>query len=193
MTKPKLAFSPLIVEEFCKLCDWTHEVWLHHRELFDNNPRAEELNKASFTGAEFRRLAIISQEYSILQIAKLHDPAVSFGNITLTIDYMVTYGGWSKTVLDRLRGLQEKLDTFAKPLREARHKILSHNDLAAIVAGNTLGAFPNGEDVKYFETLKEFVNVVHDEVLEGTCLLFDTLVKNDVVAFLAAIKTSTSN
>lgn len=193
MTNPKPAFSPLIVEEFCKLCGWTYEVWLHHLELFDSNPRAEELNNASFTGAEFRRLSIISQEYSILQIAKLHDNAVSFGNITLSIDYVVTYGGWSKTVSDRLNALKEKLDNFARPLREARHKILSHNDLATIVAGNTLGAFPNGEDVKYFETLKEFVNVIHDEVLEGPCLLFDTLVRNDVVAFLAAIKTPNSN
>ena len=53
--------SAHVVVEFCKLCDWAHEVWLNHRELFDNNPRTTELMN-SFAGEELSRLSIISKD-----------------------------------------------------------------------------------------------------------------------------------
>jgi hypothetical protein len=54
MTKSMPALSASDVVAFCKLCDWAHEVWLNHLELFDNNPRNTELMK-SFAGEELRR------------------------------------------------------------------------------------------------------------------------------------------
>ena len=186
MAKSEHAISAFIVLEFCELCNRAHEYWLNHIELFDNNPRNTELMK-SFAGEELRRLSIISQEYGLLQLVKLHDRAVMNGNITLGIDYMLTYGGWSDSVRPRLEALAKELGDFAKQLLSARNKILSHNDLATIVAGATLGAFVNGADRKYFEALQEFVNTVHDEVIGGPWP-FDDLVKNDVAAFLATIK-----
>jgi AbiU2 len=179
------ALSASVVVEFCTLCDWAHEVWLNHRELFDNNPRASELMN-SFAGEELGRLSIISQEYSLLQIVKLHDKAVMSGKATLGINYVLTYGGWSDSVGDRLEELARKLDGFASQLRDVRNKSLSHNDLATIVAGATLGEFSNGADEEYFKALQEFVNTVHDEVIGGPWPLND-LVKNDVAAFLAVL------
>ena len=41
------ALSKVVAEEFCKLCDWSYQVWLNHRALFDNNPRAAELKSSS--------------------------------------------------------------------------------------------------------------------------------------------------
>jgi hypothetical protein len=186
MTKSMHALSASVVLKFCNLCQWTYEVWLNHLELFDNNPRATELKK-SFAGEELARLSIISQEYSLLQIVKLHDKAVMNGKITLGIDYVLTYGGWSDSVRSRLEELAKQLDSFASQLRGARNKSLSHNDLATIVAGATLGEFANGADEKYFKALKEFVHTVHDEVIGGPWA-FDDLVINDVAAFLATIK-----
>ena len=89
----------------------------------------------SFAGKELERLSIISQEYALLQLRKLHDKAVMNGNITLGIDYVLTYGGWSDSVRPRLEVLEKELGKFAKKLLDARNKILSHNDLATIVAG----------------------------------------------------------
>ena len=140
----------------------------------------------SFAGEELARLSIISQEYSLLQIAKLHDKAVIKGNITLGIDYVLTYGDWSYSLRDRLKKLADELTDFASQLRDARNKFLSHNDLSAIVAGGTLGEFANGADKKYFMTLEEFVNTVHEEVVGGPWA-FNNLVINDVAAFLATI------
>ena len=186
MTKSKRALSVSDVVNFCKLCDWAHEVWLNHLELFDNNPRATELLK-SFAGEELERLRKISHEYSLLQIVKLHDKAVTFGNVTLGIDYVLIYGDWPISVRFRLTELAQKLNGLASQLKVARNKLLSHNDLVAIVPGATLGQFVKGADEEYFKALQELVNTVHEQVIGGPWP-FDDLVKNDVAAFLATIK-----
>lgn len=180
------ALSASVVVEFCKLCGWAYEAWLNHRELFDRTPRAAELQK-SWAGNALARLSVISQEYALLQVVKLHDRAVVSGNVTLGIDYIVTYGGWSDSVRAHLETLATELNAFASRLRDARNKSLSHNDLATIVAGATLGAFANGADDEYFKVLQEFVNTVHEQVVGGPWP-FNDLVKNDVAAFLATIK-----
>jgi hypothetical protein len=186
MTKSMPRLSSTVVEEFCKLCDWAREVWLNHLELFDNNQRASELTNP-FAGEEFARLSVISHEYSLLQIVKLHGKAFTNGIATLGIDYVLTYGNWSDSVRDRLQKLADELSGFASQLRDARNKSLSHNDLATIEAGTTLGEFANGADEKYFKTLEAFVNTVYDQVVGGPWA-FNNHVKNDVAAFLATIK-----
>ena len=178
--------SPSVALEFCKLSGWAYEAWLNHRELFDLNPRAAELQK-SFAGDELARLSVISQEYSLLQIAKLHDPAVVSGKITLGIDYVVTYGAWSPGIRTQLESLRTKLNAFGDQLRDVRNKSLSHNDLGQIVAGATLGAFQAGDDELYFQSLQELVDIVHREAVNGPWP-FSDLVKNDVAAFLALLR-----
>lgn len=180
------ALSASVVVEFCKVCGWAYEAWLNHRELFDRNPRKSELQQ-SWAGDALNRLSIISQEYSLLQIVKLHDRSAVAGNITLGIEYVLIYGGWTDSIRQQLEGLAAKLNTFASTLRSVRNKSLSHNDLATIVAGATLGSFVDGEDQAYFNALQDFVNLVHDQVVGGPWP-FNDLVKNDVVAFLATIK-----
>lgn len=181
------ALSPSVTNEFCKLCGWAFETWLNHRALFDCNQRSAELQKSLASDTLFR-LSVISQEYSLLQIAKLHDKAIIGGNITLSIEYVVNYGGWSPTTKTHLESLQRKLELFAAGIRGARNKSLSHNDLSSIVSGATLGSFAEGEDVEYFKNLQEFVDLVHDEVIGGPWP-FDDLVNNDVAAFLTMLKT----
>ena len=184
MTKPMHALSASVVVAFCTLCSRAHELWLNHLELFDNNPRADELMK-SIARPEWVRLSIISQEYSLLQVRKLHDPAGTGDKITLGIDYMLTYGSWSDSV--RLGELATELDGLANKLKDVRNKILSHNDLATIVAGATLGEFDKGADEKYFKDLQEFVNIVHDQVVGGP-YPFNNIVRNDIAFFLRTIK-----
>jgi hypothetical protein len=186
MTKSTHALSATVVREFCNLCNRAHELWINHLELFDNNPRNDELMN-SIARPEWVRLSIISQEYSLLQIRKLHDKAVMNGNITLGIDYVLTYGGWSDSVRDCLEALKEELDGFASQLRDVRNKILSHYDLATILADAPLGGFADGAGEKYFKDLQEFVNIVHDQVAGGP-YPFCNLARNDIAYFLRTIK-----
>jgi len=180
------ALSAPAVKEFCNLCNRAHELWLNHLELFDNNQRNAELMK-SIASREWERLSVISQEYSLLQVIKLHDKAVVNGNITLGIDYVLKYGGWPDSVRDRLEALEKELDGFASQLRSVRNKILSHYDLATILAAATLGGFAKGDDVKYFEDLQEFVNIVREQVVGGP-YPFSNNVINDIAYFLRTIK-----
>jgi hypothetical protein len=186
MTKTAHALPADVVVEFCALCNRAHELWLNHLELFDNNPRSEEIVK-SLAKDEWMRLSIISQEYSLLQLIKLHDKAVMNGKCTLGIDYVLTYGGWSDPVREQLESLEEAMTGFAGNLRGLRNKILSHYDLATILANAPLGEFANGDDSKYFKDLQAFVDIVHDQVVGGP-YPFCHNVKGDIAYFLRTIK-----
>ena len=181
------AHSPHVILKFSKICDWTFQSWLNHRELFDENPRSAELMK-SMGGVALGRLSVISHEYVLLQIAKLHDPIVVSGQITLGIEYVLKYGGWDHSVFTKLSELADQLAIFAQNMRSARNKILAHNDLASILSDSTFGEFNKGDDVKYFQALQEFVNVVHSEVIGGP-FPFDDLVKNEVAELMTIIKS----
>ena len=179
------AISVTVVQEFCKLCNWVYEAWAMHRAFFDDNTNADFL-KASQYGDSLARLSIITQEYVLLQIVKLHDRAVQREQINLTLEYMVKFGGWDEITAGRLRKLHEDLETLAKKLRPARNKVLSHNDLSAILESSSLGEFEKGADIKYFEALQEFANVVYDKVIGGP-FPFNDLAVNDANALLAAL------
>jgi len=102
----------------------------------------------------------MTQQHVLHQIAKLHDPAVQSGNINLSIAYVIEFGGWDTSTLSDLTSLKGKLDSLANALKPARNKMTAHNDLATILAGMPLGAFPLGADVEYFQHLQELVDVV---------------------------------
>ena len=180
------ALSPRVVTEFCKLCGWASDVWRSHVHLFDENPRLQELLQ-SRAGPALRRLAIVSHEYALLQIVKLHDKAVVAGQATLSIDYILSYGAWPQPVLSRLKDLAAKLDDFAAGLRAARNKIVSHNDLAATLSQAPLGAFAKGVDLEYFKVLQDFVDVVYGEVIGGP-YPFGHYVPTDVGELLSCIR-----
>lgn len=75
------------------------------------------------------------------------------------------------------------MEVLAKPVRDARNKILSHNDLAVLLASRGLGSFEPGKDESYFDALKDFTSLVSQQVL-GAPFVYDDLVKNDVDVFL---------
>jgi len=164
------AHSVAVVKAFYDVCNQAYASWRIHKILFDNNPRKKELERSEARYA-LMHFSILSQESLLLQIAKLHDPAIMQGHITLGVEYMVRYGGWDKSTETKLQKLQMQLNDLAMKIRPARHKILSHNDLEAILSGAILGNFPDGEDDKYFKTLQEFADIIHNSVI-GEALPF---------------------
>ena len=178
--------SKHVTTEFCNLCNWTYQVWFNHRILFhDKNLESKIcLSKGSDF---FKRLSVISQEYALLQLIKLHDPCIVSGKITLGIDYVLKYGGWDTATFSALSALGESLNDFAKNFKTVRNKVLAHNDLAAILSGDLLGEFERDVDLKYFNALQEFVTIIHFKVV-GEPYLFEDLVQNDVTAFIDMLK-----
>lgn len=170
--------------KFCELCNSAYEAWVTHKVLFDENQTpAKNIGKSAYFTA---RLSIITQEYSLQQIAKLHDPAIQGNSLNLTVDYIVRFGQWGERT-DHIKAIHDKLLDFWAHLKPARNKALAHNDLEALMAGASLGSFPEGEDREYFEALQALVNEVHEKWLDGP-YPFNDLAEADVREFLALLE-----
>ncbi len=178
------ALSETVIVKFCDFCQWAYDVWMTNRTLFDENPKSQELNEGCV--GFFARLNIITKEYALHQITKLHDPPVMGGNICLTVGYIVEYGGWEKETYDILKKLQDNMECFSKRIKPARNKILSHNDLKTFISESTHGDFEEGADIKYFEELQKFNNIVCNKIL-GIDLPFRSSGKEDTEWFLNKI------
>jgi hypothetical protein len=135
----------------------------------------------------FARLSIVSQEHLLHEICKLHDPAVQQNQVNLGIDYIVRFGGWDDATKLQLSELQAKLRELADKLRQVRNKVLSHNDLETILEGETLGRFPDGEDIEYFKNLQNFANIVHRAVI-GDDFVFNKCASDEAAALLSLLK-----
>lgn len=170
--------------KFCEACNWAYEVWATHRALFEENLN-DELNIRK-SPSFFKRLSIITQEYTLLQIAKLHDPAISQRKFfNLTIDFIVSCGDGRQS--KELKAIAKNLKNFGDQLLEARKKLLAHNDLNTIEQEATLGKFRKGQDEEYFQTLQKFVNEVHNTWIGGP-YIFNDLAKADAEEFLSLLE-----
>jgi len=177
--------SEQVAKEFCKLCNWAYEAWCTHRQLFDDNPFPEE------TIAKCRdftiRLSIITQEYCLQQIAKLHDRALMHDSFNLSIEYIKKFGKWDDIEIKKITTLCNTLNDLYTKIRLARNKAIAHNDLKTLMRGKTVGAFPENADVLYFDALQELVNIVHTKWVGGE-YPFNDFAKIDVEEFLELIK-----
>ena len=183
------AHSKEIIDKFRDLCDRLMQIWQMRKYLFDDNPDRSALF-APRNGFFFVHIQAVLQESWLHQLAKLHDPAVqggAKGHINLSIDYMIEYGHWKPEVKVALNDLKTKMEVLAKPIRDARNKILAHNDLAVLLAGQELGGFNPGEDETYFLNLREFAHLVTTTALgeEQPFTTYDC-VKTDVHVFMRA-------
>lgn len=176
--------SPDVAKQFCELCNWAYECWVTHKRLFDENVRTETtIGRAKYFTA---RLSVITQEYSLLQLCKLHDPAIQKSSVNITIDYVVRFGDWGQDA-DRINGYVTRLTSLFEKLKSARNKVLAHNDLEAIMGAAALGEFPKGLDEEYFTVLQELVNTVHEKWLGGP-YPFNDLAGADVEEFLHVLE-----
>ena len=175
---------PVIIE-FCNHCNWAYQTWLLRKTLFDDNPYAANLQKSD-AGAALKLLSIVTHEYAILQIMKLHDPDKTYGKPNLSIKYILSNGSWSEDILSQLQILAIRLEEFAEYLHLARNKILSHLDLNTTLSHSILGNFPKGRDTQYFEDLLIFANTIHKEVCSEP-YVFDDLIISDTEDFIRAL------
>jgi hypothetical protein len=173
-----------IARRFCELCNWVYEVWVTHRYLFDENKTPEKnIGKSPYFT---NRLSILTQEYCLQQIAKLHDPEIQGNSLNLTVDYMVRFGEWGERAED-IKRIQDRLQGLWERLKPARNKALAHNDLETLMTDAALGSFPQGADEDYFAALQALVNEVHEKWVGGP-YPFNDLARADVEEFLALLE-----
>lgn len=141
----------------------------------------------------------MSQQAVQLELAKLHDPAASGRDITLGIDFVVRFGGWTAPTRAQLDKLAKDLNDFYEPpnvqgkrskagVRVARNRVICHNDLEAMANGEVLGGFSEADGARYFDNLQKLVNLLWREV-EGRDFPFDKLGAHEGAAVLRAVLT----
>ena len=172
-------------EEFCKACDWAHECWNMYKR-FENKFKCESLPQNAVKIKPFTyQFSIILQEYVLLQICKLHDPAKINGNYNLSIPFIIEFGNWGGEEKN-IKELEKKLIELKKSILPARNKIISHNDLKTRIDGIPLGGFPEGLDDEYFKLLEEFAGKVYGKWSnEYPVYPYSNFAKNDTDVFLA--------
>lgn len=130
----------------------------------------------------FNRLSKILQEYWLHEVAKLGEPAFQMSYSNLSIQYVYQCGDWPQSIATELGQLRSDLLSFTEKTKAARNKLLAHKDVDTITSGATLGAFDQGEDDSYFESLQKYASLVHDQYIGGS-YPFDDLTRNDTEVF----------
>lgn len=156
------ALSKQVVDEFCRLCRWAHEAWATHRAMFDDNPHIENIRQLGRNEAFLDRISII------------------------TLEYVVRYGGWDASTSARLEQLRVKLDALRLQIKDARNKVICHNDLLSLLSSASLGAFTQDADVQYFKELEEFVSEVCLQIV-GSTFEFGSFAQRDASLFMEAL------
>lgn len=185
------AITPFVAERFCLLCHHAYTAWQTWHALEPHDPEQIKPPNLSVAGARaLRRLYRAIRDQAILQVVRLHDDATVSGKVTLTIDYVVQYGGWEESVGEVLREKQRKLNEFVfghetskrnDRLKLVRNQTLAHNDLAAVLVDAPVFLFRTGEDKAYFQVLEELTSVVNQEVCNAAYRFTDEAERDGAV------------
>ena len=173
------------VEAFVDICQRTYDCWLICRTIF-HNEAAERCLPRHQAGHFLNWFNNVAIEYSLLQLAKLHDPATTRNSKNLSLNYMVEFGVWDKEK-HQLISLRDEMKGLFDKIQPARHKLICHNDRSILVGnGGPLGAFESGLENTYFELLQEFVYIVQEKYL-GNPSAFGMWAQGDAINFLKSI------
>lgn len=187
---PQSSLSQALLDRFYEQCNWTHEVWTLRRALFDGNRRKRTLERGPHTYF-LNYLQTILTEYVMLQVAKLHDPAVVSGRVSLTLDYIVEYGGWDSATRGRLVRSKRTLDKLGSVMKLPRNKLIVHNDLSTVMQDASLGTFSAGADTNYFKFLQRFMTCAYVGATGSPCADFSKFTKGDALSVISALAADT--
>lgn len=153
------------IKEFCDQCVTAKIIYNEYISLFESNEKRLKLFEEVAINF-FHDLQDIFIKSIIQNICNLTDRADS-RNDNLTVKYIIGKIGPDVSEKLGLDDLSEKMHAFRDCIAPARNKIISHLDRNTVLRHKTLGAFPEGEIDKFWDTLQEFVNKLHDYYLDG--------------------------
>jgi hypothetical protein len=148
------------VRKFCDSYFWMLVLMRYFQELFEGNERVP-LQTMKRAAHFFNDLSNLIVDQFLLQAAKIMDRARSFGRDNLSVYYVLKRISWPEDMKKILKGYIKQMEKFNELIREARNRILSHNDLETILEGKTLGQFPEKMDRDFLNTLGKFAELVH--------------------------------
>jgi hypothetical protein len=162
------------IEIFANYCVFMRSIHLHARELFETSSAGDKALMETTAGTFFGDLNRVLNEYVILQVCKITDPAHdNRNNDNHTIAFLLEHYDFSSDppILKRLKDLHASMQAFRQKILPARHKLISHADRAAILAGRSLGAATDKEWGQFWLDLQDFICIVHRKVIGSSFYL----------------------
>jgi hypothetical protein len=148
------------VETFCDQVFWIKKIRRLFKELFENEQAVFLMDKTALSF--FNDVGEIVHKYLLLECAKITDPAETYKNENLTVDNLIESINWPEDVMEELTLLRdEKISPFRRYIRDARIKLLAHNDKQTVLAERKLGEFPEEGDMEFLKALEKFCNIIH--------------------------------
>jgi hypothetical protein len=133
-------------------------------------------------------LATILKEYSLLQVAKMHDPVSSCGHENHSFHKIISHYHASNDpiIIDFLEDNKE----FIGSIRDARKKTIAHSDLESVRTNKIWGSFSDGLDDKYFSELHAAVKYLYHKAGIGPFPKWPKFIDTDFEEFLVKISKS---
>jgi len=172
-----------IVKRFCGHVHWLVRIRHTFKVLFEDEQTSCQTLMQKTALSFFVDLNRILQEYLLLECAKITDPATTHGNTNFTVDYLVQNICWPsdkailetmtslphdhKDILRELKSLQAIARCFRRDIKLARHKLLAHLDMSAVLLSKQLGEFPEDKDEIFFCALQKLCNITHEACFDS--------------------------
>jgi len=179
------------IEIFANYCVFMRSIYLHTRELFETSSAEDKALMGNTAGMFFGDLNRVLNEYVILQVCKITDPAHDvYKNDNHTIAFLLEHYDFSSdpSISKRLTDLHASMRAFRDKLLSARNKLISHLDRDSILAGHPLGAATDQEWGQFWLDLQDFIYIVHRKVIGSSFYLNGEAGRSDAGDLLKALK-----
>jgi hypothetical protein len=176
---------------FANHCVFVCSVYLHGETLFHYSSNDDKGRMWRAAPVLFGDLNRMFNEYVILQVCKITDPAKDFRkNDNHTVAFLLQHYdlGSDPAVEQRLKLLADQLHGFRKQIEPARNKFISHADRSAILAGAALRAAAPGAWQGFWRDLEEFVSIVFEKVVGETFRITEVGMASEAEGLLKALK-----
>ncbi len=172
-----------LIDEFIARCQRAYDICNLHKKLFDENDASGPMKKEPYYSI-FGLINHATLEQSLLDIAKLHDPAMQGKNENLSLEYIIEKSQWPTDIRKEITDLKVQLDEqLFSSIKSARRKALCHHDIRTILNKKFLGDFPKDADIKYFNILEKFLHIVCQSQFNQR-FTFDRWVENHISQFI---------
>lgn len=152
------------VKRFCDHVFWLKQVHYSFHQLFEDDSAQILLEGTAPTF--FYDLSNILADYFLLEVAKLTDPATSpvrgERRENFTVANLLETVEWPSDYSKEIKKLNESVISFRKHIKTARNTLLAHYDKVTVMAGKSLGGFPEGKDKRLLEVLEQLCNLLHE-------------------------------
>jgi AbiU2 len=179
------------IEIFANYCAFMRSIYLHARELFESCSADDRALMNATARTFFDDLNRVLNEYIILQVCKITDPAQDYrNNDNHTIAFLLQHYDFSDDppTLTRLEELRADMKAFREKLLPARNKLISHLDRDAILTGRPLGAASDEEWNQFWLDLQDFIYIVHRKIMGSSFYLNGVAGQSDAGDLLKVLR-----